>query len=307
MSARPRLPRLSLLLVVVVVAVLPTAALAQGSSPGLPGEERAPINAVCPVTTDEPIDPRFTVEYEGVAVGLCCRKCLTKFKADPAAYFAVSPGYSSVSFESAPEQDSDHEHADEHDDANADAPEGDDHVNEGAQGHAHKDASESGLDTAEVDGHDHSRDHGQSRSKLAAWVGKLHPPATHLPIGLLLGAAIAEAILILTRRDVFRHASAFCVTVGVVGVVAAATLGWINGGFTLIDDDWVQTAHRWLGSSVMALGLIAFALLLRCSRPSPDPRSRAAYRFALFLSAGLVGVTGFFGGALVYGINHYAW
>jgi hypothetical protein len=27
----------------------------------------------------------------------------------------------------------------------------------------------------------------------------------------------------------------------------------------------------------------------------------------LFLTAGLVGATGFFGGALVYGINHYAW
>jgi len=291
------------LLVVVVAAVLQTSALAQDSSPGVPGEEQAPINASCPVTTDEPIDPRFTAKYEGVTVGLCCRRCLTKFRADPAAYIADIPEFSSISLESASEQDADHEHDDEHDHAGVEALEGNDHVNEGAEGHAHEDASENGLDN----GHDHSRDHGQSRSNLAAWVGKLHPPATHLPIGLLLGAAIAEAFLILTRRDVFRHASAFCVAVGVVGAVAAATLGWINGGFTLIDDNWIQTTHRWLGSSVMALGLIAFALLLRCSRPSPDPRSRAAYRFVLFLSAGFVGATGFFGGALVYGINHYAW
>lgn len=75
----------------VMLAVLPMAGWARSSPPGQPGEGDGPVNAMCPVTTDEPIDPRFIVEYEGNVVGFCCRKCRTKFEQDPAHTSTTCP------------------------------------------------------------------------------------------------------------------------------------------------------------------------------------------------------------------------
>ena len=39
-----------------------------------------------------------------------------------------------------------------------------------------------------------------------------------------------------------------------------------------------------------------------------NPNGTAApFRAVLFTAAGLVGATGFLGGALLYGLDHYAW
>ncbi len=275
-----------------------------GSAPAASQKtEGKPINALCPVTGDEEVDPRFTVEYKGKTIGLCCRKCLTKFKADPEAYVANLAGFETVSFDAEPgsepgRDDADHAH-DDGDDDHADHDDADESGGHEPQEHA--DHTEHGGED-----HNHATDHDRSGSKVLDLLGKLHPPATHLPIGMLIGAALAEIGLMLTGRDMFRHAAAFCVALSAAGAVAAASLGWLNGGFVLIDSDWVQATHRWLGTSTALLSLVTLALLVHVSRPSDVPRSRTAFRAALFLSTGLVGATGFFGGALVYGLNHYA-
>lgn len=74
-----------------VVALFIDVGWAQSSPPGVPGGDEVPVNATCPVMPGEPVDPRFTVIYEGQSIGLCCRKCRTKFEADPAAYIAQLP------------------------------------------------------------------------------------------------------------------------------------------------------------------------------------------------------------------------
>jgi YHS domain-containing protein len=42
----------------------------------------------CPVMTGDEIDPNASpaVEYKGVKIYLCCDACVTRYKADPAAY-----------------------------------------------------------------------------------------------------------------------------------------------------------------------------------------------------------------------------
>lgn len=95
--------------VLVMLAVLAAPARPQSSPPDQPGGDDGPVNAMCPVTTDEPVDPRFTVEYQGHTIGFCCRKCLTRFQADPTTYVANLP----VSFSPAAQDTGDpHEHAD---------------------------------------------------------------------------------------------------------------------------------------------------------------------------------------------------
>lgn len=283
------------------LVVLPLTALAQPPSPNLVGEGGGggrPVNAICPVMTDEPIDPRFTARYGGVTIGLCCRKCKTKFEADPTAYIANITEVSAVT-------------RDDHADHDHDRPAEASPTQHESENHAHPDATSVHSPAPKSirphdDGHDHATDHDNG-PKLVVWFGKLHPLATHLPIGLLFGATIAEILLIVTRREHFRHASAYCVGLGAIGAAVTATLGWFNGGFVLVDDDWVQLVHRWLGTITAVLTIVTGAFLLRTLRPGGEPVSRITFRVSLFVTTAFVGATGFFGGALIYGINHYAW
>ncbi|MBZ0171807.1 MAG: hypothetical protein K8E66_05460 [Phycisphaerales bacterium] len=292
--------------VLVAMAVFPL--VVRGQSPSLEGvgEGGGPVNTMCPVTTDEEVDPRFTVEYEGVTVGLCCRKCRTKFEQDPSAYVANLP----VSFSQAgmaqdhrEEPPDGHEHAasDEHaQDASGD--EGD--VPRADAEVQHQDETPDHADGG--DGHDHAHSHDSaSRSRIAVWIGKFHPPATHLPIGLLIGAVVAESGLIATGRVMFRHATTFCLVLAGLGAIAASLLGWFNGGLVLWDEDWVQATHRWLGTATAVMTLVAAIFALRAACAAQE--RRGALRFVLLTAAGLVGATGFFGGALVFGLGHYAW
>ncbi len=64
--------------------------------------------------------------------------------------------------------------------------------------------------------------------------------------------------------------------------------------------------HRWLGTSTVAgAGLVL--VLSEVSRHPHRPRTRLCFRVVLFLVAAVVLATGFFGGAVVFGLDHYTW
>ena len=57
------------------------------------GHEETPeqFNTMCPVLTDEPIDPTQYVEYEGHRIYMCCRRCARDFLKEPELYLANLP------------------------------------------------------------------------------------------------------------------------------------------------------------------------------------------------------------------------
>jgi len=139
-----------------------------------------------------------------------------------------------------------------------------------------------------------------------AWLGKFHPLLVHFPVALLTMAAFAELLLIRRPQEMFRHAVRFCVWAGAIGAVASAPLGWFFAGFRFVDDEWVMTAHRWAGtaSAFWALGILY--VVERVERGETGG-ARTGLRAALFAGAVGVGATGFLGGALIYGLDHFAW
>lgn len=152
----------------------------------------------------------------------------------------------------------------------------------------------------------HPPDSGAGASgKLTPWLANFHPPAVHFPIALLVAAAVAEVLLWLTRRSLFDAAARFCLWFGALAAVPAAFLGWCCGGFQLRDPDWVLATHRWLGTSTAVCALVVLVLSELGRRRGGG--GRAWSRALLLVAAGLVLVTGFFGGAVVHGLNHYAW
>jgi uncharacterized membrane protein len=143
-------------------------------------------------------------------------------------------------------------------------------------------------------------------SKLIRWLGNFHAPSVHFPIALFTAAALAELLRMATGAAGFDPISRFCVWLGAISALAAAVLGWFMGGFRLSDPSWVMTTHRWLGTTIAAASPVVLFLSER-SRSPERRRTLFVFRAALFVLAGLVSAAGFFGGAVVFGINHYAW
>lgn len=154
------------------------------------------------------------------------------------------------------------------------------------------------------------------RPAFMNWLGRFHPPMINFPIGLLLGALAAELLLIATKRTVFRPAVRFCVWAGAVGAVIAGFFGWMLAGFRLLDPWWILSVHRWLGTATVLWSILLVIALERSERVESSASgttgdrsssARLAFRLVLFIGAGLITATGFFGGAMLYGLDHYAW
>ncbi len=298
-----------------VVWAAPPSARAQPATPRVDADAAATINTMCPVMPDEEVDPRFTVEYEGVRVGLCCRKCRTKFEKEPTAYRANLPRIKPARASPDAGQNAGGKTGAQGDEANDQgADKGEGHTHDGQESpsspaaHSH-DEHGHGTDEDASAEHDHAaHTTGSSRHPLIVWLGRFHPPATDIPIAMLLVGAFAEALFMRSGRERFRHVSSFCVGIAALGAALAVTLGWFNAGWAVLDEgDWVQTTHRWLGTTTGVLTLIAAALLVRAQQSPDDPRRQRLFRLFLFGAALCVAITGFFGGALVYGLDHYLW
>jgi uncharacterized membrane protein len=131
------------------------------------------------------------------------------------------------------------------------------------------------------------------------YIGKFHPLLVHFPIALVLAAAAAELVVIVTTRQAWR-------TVALANIRAAAALGvvtvitgWLFASSPLVDASPSLEWHRWVGVSGAAGAIGAAVLSWRLHVLSR--RSAFVYRFTLFFTALLVVITGHLGGALVWG------
>lgn len=272
---------------------------------------RRPVNALCPVMTQEEVNPEFTTIFEGRVIGFCCDKCLVKFKANPSRFAAriVVREVKSTPIDAEDDHDEEAENSlgdRQAKEAHGDHAHGNDAAQDNNRGEAH-DHDHNEDEHSESGDSDHEHGHAQGRgffAKAIGWLGKLHPPMVNFPIAMILGAALAELLLVATKRSFFVNAGRFCLWVGCVGAVVAAVLGWFFGGFHLMDDSWILTTHRWLGTTTAAWSVLLLVVGEQTHRRADATRRR--YRAFLLIGASLVGVSGFFGGSLVYGVNHYA-
>ena len=256
-------------------------------------------NKMCPVLTDEPVDPEIAIAYQGQQVYFCCQKCRRRFERNPAEYAEglaqVMPATPVAAQDSSGGHDDDHENT---------AGAGDDHDNAGAET----------IGEATDPDHDHTIGHGpkpgqqSALSRAIAFAGKFHPLVIHFPIALLTAAALAELLLMVTGLSWLTGAARFSVILGAVGAAGATLLGWANAAFANYGPDMVSTlsTHRWLGTTVALLSILVVSLSEANVR-RPSSKLRLWYRGMLFAVTLLVGITGHFGATLVYGLNYFTW
>ena len=148
---------------------------------------------------------------------------------------------------------------------------------------------------------------GDRRSRMTGferfldWLGRLHPMIVHFPIAFF-PAALFTAI-VGRRRPAYGTPVRFLVVAGGILAPIAALLGWFDGGFAPSTDDAMLGAHRWLGTAIGAgaLGLGVWAW----RRPDQDRGPGMIIGLSVITAA--IVVQGWFGGALVHGIDHLNW
>ena len=128
-------------------------------------------------------------------------------------------------------------------------------------------------------------------------LSRLHPVAAHFPIALLLVAALAELALMVRPTLGLETTIRFLVAGGAIGAVVAALLGWFAGGWRLLDRSENLAIHRWNGTTIAILSLLAWWVAAR-------RQGRGALRLLLALIAAALIVQGYFGGEMVHGPNH---
>jgi uncharacterized membrane protein len=133
------------------------------------------------------------------------------------------------------------------------------------------------------------------------WLGRLHPIIIHFPIAFFPAALFTA--LVGRKRPTFAAPVQFLVVAGGVIAPVAMVLGWLTGGLTLTDTDPLLRAHRWLGT---AIGLSGLALAIWAWKRPQQDRGPGMIAALAGITAAII-VQGWFGGALVHGIDHMDW
>ena len=130
-------------------------------------------------------------------------------------------------------------------------------------------------------------------------IGKLHPMLVHFPIALVLAAAAAELLAIITRRASWRVIAVASVRAGAATGVVTAIAGWLLTSAPFIEPTPSLTLHRWTGFVGAASAMAAALMSMRPQVQSN--RSVFAYQATLFGAAAFVGIAGHLGATLVWG------
>lgn len=138
--------------------------------------------------------------------------------------------------------------------------------------------------------------------RLYRWLGAMHPAAVHFPIALFLVAALLEIAALTLRRPVLTQGTRVIIALAAISAVGAVALGWFAMGMPG-SDDATHASHRWLGTSIAALGLLSWWAKEHWVR-LPGPGRERVYIGLLTLTAVAVVINGLLGGMLTHGMRH---
>jgi len=135
--------------------------------------------------------------------------------------------------------------------------------------------------------------------RLLDWLGRLHPSIVHFPIAFFSAALFAA--IVGRRRPAFAAPVQFLVMAGAIIAPIAAILGWFDA--TAGDPDPLLAVHRWLGT---AIGVAALGIGIWAWRQPERVRSTGMIIALSVVTAAII-IQGWYGGAMVHGIDHLNW
>ncbi|OLF80739.1 hypothetical protein AWH62_14660 [Maricaulis sp. W15] len=151
-------------------------------------------------------------------------------------------------------------------------------------------------------GHAHWGERGASTpfERAMSRLGAFHSVAVHFPIGLILAAALAQALTLAGRLPAGAETVRFLVWTGAAAGALAALLGWAHSGPMAAGETGVMLAHRVIGTGLL-VGLAGLALLGEWARKTSSQTPALLFSLTLFALAAALMLNGFLGGALAHG------
>ncbi|NUO19465.1 hypothetical protein HUU59_08470 [bacterium] len=252
-------------------------------------------NEFCPVLPDEKVDSTIYTNYKGQRVYFCCTRCRRDFLRSPGLYLANLSQFHS---------------------ANSTIPDSEGHQDSAAYSMGEssdlepKHHGDEHTSTHE-EIHEHATDHVQESDAKLNWVnfaGKFHPLVVHFPIALLITAALAELSSWASSKKRLQAFSRHFIYFTAACSVVAATLGWAAAWNAHYPIDLMQylTFHRWVGTSVAGLSMVAAYFAWAAERSSTSVWFKWALRGVLLLAAIGAGLAGHLGSIIVLGPDHFA-
>ncbi len=139
--------------------------------------------------------------------------------------------------------------------------------------------------------------------RLFSWMGRMHPAVVHFPIALFVIAGFLELAAVTLRRPVLTEGTRVLVALAAISALVAAALGWLSMGLPKPTEDLTHTWHRWLGTTIAVLGLLAWWAKEHWVR-RPGRGRELLFAGILATTVGLVLTNAILGGALSHGMKH---
>ncbi len=128
-----------------------------------------------------------------------------------------------------------------------------------------------------------------------------HPLTVHFPIALLFTSVFFDLLGILTEKNSFRQTGWWLLVLGLIGGGVAATFGWWTEEQVEAMGVPEQAVDRHEAFAVATLIVFAVLAIIRWRiRAHWSVRARAIYLSVAMTGLLLLGITGFYGGELVY-------
>ena len=124
----------------------------------------------------------------------------------------------------------------------------------------------------------------------------IHPPLTHIPVGMVIGAFLFGLGSLLLRHEKLAQTARYCIGLALLGLLPTVLLGYM---------DWQHSyAGAWVFSIKMKIGLAVLLLVLLIVAATLARKStRISITVLMIYGLCVLNVTalGYFGGELIYG------
>ncbi|MEZ6133792.1 MAG: c-type cytochrome domain-containing protein [Pirellulaceae bacterium] len=146
--------------------------------------------------------------------------------------------------------------------------------------------------------------------RIWAFQGLFHPASVHFPIALLMISGLF-AVLSFFGRSSFEPVAFHCLWIGALGAVASCVMGWAYAahegygqGFSYDIQNSAIDRHRWLGIAVAVIAVLLVPIA-KSACESGSVNKRILWVLGALLIAVGASITGYQGGELTYGEDHY--
>lgn len=132
-------------------------------------------------------------------------------------------------------------------------------------------------------------------------ISHLHPMLVHFPIAILLLGMLAEIIWVIYRKNFFSEAAFYLLMLGTLSAIIAFLTGrFFTEEMTGASGD-IRNTHQ-LFATITLIAAVCASIVSIYYKTRPLNQDKVSWLvFALYCIVGIaVGITGFFGGDLVY-------